>query len=121
MGGRFALHTRVLNDQGLHARPAARLAQEAQEFGCAIEMALDGTVVDAKSILDILTLAAGQGSELELRAKGPDAHRGPAQPWVRFSATVSADGATRDGSRRPAPRFGENPRFQPVVRRAGMR
>ena len=71
----FALHTRVLNDQGLHARPAARLAQEAQKFGCAIEMALDGTVVDAKSILDILTLAAGQGTELELRAKGPDARQ----------------------------------------------
>mgnify|MGYP001443628847 CR=1 FL=1 len=69
----FSLHTRVLNDQGLHARPAARLAQEAQKFVCAIEMAINDTVVDAKSILDILTLAAGQGCELELRAKGPDA------------------------------------------------
>lgn len=69
----FSLRTRVLNDQGLHARPAARLAQEAQKFGCAIEMAVNGAVVDAKSILDILTLAAGHGSELELRAKGPGA------------------------------------------------
>ena len=69
----FSLRVRVLNDQGLHARPAARLAQEAQKFGCDIEMAHNGTAVDAKSILDILTLAAGQGSELELRAKGPQA------------------------------------------------
>jgi phosphocarrier protein HPr len=69
----FALRARVLNDQGLHARPAARLAQEAQKFGCAIELAINGSVVDAKSILDILTLAAGHGSELELRAKGPGA------------------------------------------------
>lgn len=69
----YALRVRVLNDQGLHARPAARLAQEAQKFGCDITMALGGEVVDAKSILDILTLAAGHGSELELRATGPDA------------------------------------------------
>ncbi|WP_428565928.1 MAG: HPr family phosphocarrier protein [Solidesulfovibrio sp. DCME] len=69
----LALRVRVLNDQGLHARPAARLAQEAQKFGCDISLALGGEVVDAKSILDILTLAAGQGSELELRASGPEA------------------------------------------------
>lgn len=69
----YALRVRVLNDQGLHARPAARLAQEAQKFACDIELALGTTAVDAKSILDILTLAAGQGSELELRARGPDA------------------------------------------------
>lgn len=69
----YSLRVRVLNDQGLHARPAAKLAQEAQKFACEIRMALNGSVVDAKSILDILTLAAGQGSELELRATGPDA------------------------------------------------
>ncbi|MEA4855717.1 MAG: HPr family phosphocarrier protein [Solidesulfovibrio sp.] len=69
----LALRVRVLNDQGLHARPAAKLAQEAQKFGCDISLALGGEVVDAKSILDILTLAAGQGSELELRATGPEA------------------------------------------------
>ncbi len=69
----FSLRVRVLNEQGLHARPAARLAQEAQRFGCDIELAHNGSVVDAKSILDILTLAAGQGTELEQRAQGPAA------------------------------------------------
>ena len=69
----FALRVRVLNEQGLHARPAARLAQEAQKFACDIRLALGEETVDAKSILDILTLAAGQGSELELRATGPQA------------------------------------------------
>lgn len=69
----FALRVRVLNEQGLHARPAARLAQEAQKFACDISLALGEVVVDAKSILDILTLAAGHGCELELRACGPDA------------------------------------------------
>lgn len=69
----YALRVRVLNDQGLHARPAARLAQEAQKFDCDIRLVHGDEEVDAKSILDILTLAAGQGSELELRASGPSA------------------------------------------------
>jgi phosphocarrier protein len=69
----FRLRVRVLNDQGLHARPAARLAQEAQKFACDIQVRHDGEAVDAKSILDILTMAAGHGCELELRASGEDA------------------------------------------------
>lgn len=69
----FALTVRVLNEQGLHARPAAKLAQTAQKFPCAISLSTGGETVDAKSILDILTLAAGHGAELELRASGPEA------------------------------------------------
>ncbi|WP_043638503.1 HPr family phosphocarrier protein [Desulfovibrio sp. TomC] len=69
----YSLRVRVLNDQGLHARPAARLAQEAQKFTCDVHLRHDEADVDAKSILDILTMAAGHGSELELRAHGPDA------------------------------------------------
>ena len=63
----------VLNEQGLHARPAAKLAQTAQKFDAAITIASGTQEVDAKSILDILTLAAGHGTNLELRAKGEDA------------------------------------------------
>lgn len=63
----------VLNEQGLHARPAAVLAREAQKFASEIKVSLNGEVVDAKSILDLLTLAAGHGATLEIRADGPDA------------------------------------------------
>jgi len=63
----------VLNEQGLHARPAAKLAQEAQKYEAEIKIVLGGASVDAKSILDVLTLAAGNGSSLELAADGPDA------------------------------------------------
>ncbi|WP_027720431.1 HPr family phosphocarrier protein [Maridesulfovibrio zosterae] len=63
----------VANQLGLHARPAARLAQEAQSFEAEITVVCDEQEVDAKSILDILTLAAAQGSTLELRADGSDA------------------------------------------------
>ena len=63
----------VLNEQGLHARPAAKLAQTAQRFQADITIVMGAQEVDAKSILDILTLAAGHGANLELRAKGCDA------------------------------------------------
>ncbi|NJB68608.1 phosphocarrier protein [Desulfobaculum xiamenense] len=63
----------VRNELGLHARPAARLAQEAQRFDAEIRLATQDQEVDAKSILDILTLAAPQGCGLTLRANGHDA------------------------------------------------
>ncbi|WP_147819958.1 HPr family phosphocarrier protein [Salidesulfovibrio onnuriiensis] len=65
----------VANPHGLHARPAGKLAQEALGFKSSISIVLDGQEVDAKSILDILTLAAGEGSILELRAAGEDAEQ----------------------------------------------
>lgn len=63
----------VLNEQGLHARPAAKLAQEAQKFVADIQLVSGDAQADCKSILDILTLAAAQGCGLELRATGADA------------------------------------------------
>lgn len=63
----------VLNEQGLHARPAAKLAQEAQKFSSTIQLSMGDQVVDAKSILDILSLAAGRGCGLEISAEGLDA------------------------------------------------
>lgn len=63
----------VASENGLHARPAGRLAQEAQSFESAIVLIHDDQEADAKSILDILTLAAEPGHVLELRAAGSDA------------------------------------------------
>ncbi|WP_319583171.1 HPr family phosphocarrier protein [uncultured Pseudodesulfovibrio sp.] len=63
----------VSSENGLHARPAGRLAQEAQTFDSEISLVVGDQSVDAKSILDILTLAAGPGHMVELRAQGADA------------------------------------------------
>ncbi len=63
----------INNPQGLHARPAELFARLAMQFDSDIEMIRDDYCVDAKSILNILTLGAGQGSELTLRASGLDA------------------------------------------------
>lgn len=64
---------RVGNSLGLHARPAGKISQEAQRYAAAITVHSSGIEADAKSILDLLTLAAPQGTELVLRAQGPDA------------------------------------------------
>lgn len=63
----------VANEHGLHARPAGKLAQQAMAFKADILIVNNGQEVDAKSILDVLTLAAAPGDVLELRASGDDA------------------------------------------------
>lgn len=63
----------VTNAQGLHARPAESFAKLAMQFDARIDVTKDQQTVDGKSILDILTLFAEQGTELSLRATGKDA------------------------------------------------
>lgn len=63
----------ITNELGLHARPAALVAKTAQNFSAEITLAADNRHVDAKSILDILSLAAGKGTALTIRGKGRDA------------------------------------------------
>ncbi len=58
---------------GLHARPAALLAQEAQIFRASLAVECGKKRADAKSILDLLTLGAVSGSELFFYANGEDA------------------------------------------------
>ncbi len=59
---------------GLHARPAAMVAQEAAKLATVVRLGREGgTAVDARSVLSILTLDARQGDELVLSAEGPDA------------------------------------------------
>jgi len=64
---------RVSNSLGLHARPAGKISQEAQRYAASITVHSKDMEADAKSILDLLSLAAPQGTELRLRAQGPDA------------------------------------------------
>jgi len=64
---------KIKNRLGLHARPSARFAQLASKFEAQVWLVKDGEAVDGKSILEVLTLACPQGSELIVRAEGPDA------------------------------------------------
>ncbi len=63
----------VINPQGMHARPAALLVKLANQFKCEIDLIKDNMRVDAKSILNLMTLAAEQGTILHMEARGVDA------------------------------------------------
>ena len=62
----------IVNRLGLHARAAAKLVHLAGRYQCDVQLVQDGEEVDAKSILGILLLAAGQGSRLTVRCAGED-------------------------------------------------
>jgi phosphocarrier protein len=63
---------KVVNKMGLHARPAAMLVQTASKFNSIIKILKDDFEVDSKSIMGVMTLAAGPGSVLRFSAEGPD-------------------------------------------------
>lgn len=63
---------KIVNEAGLHARPAASLVKLASKFSSDFHIHMYGYKVNGKSILGVMTLAAEKGSELELRIDGPD-------------------------------------------------
>ncbi len=63
----------VMNQTGLHARPATILAQTAARFDADIQVRNGGGFVDGTSILDLLKLGALRGTILTVRAAGDDA------------------------------------------------
>lgn len=63
----------IANPQGLHARPADLFSRLANRYDSTIEVIKDGQRVDGKSILDILMLAAVEGTTLTIVARGTDA------------------------------------------------
>ncbi len=63
----------VVNMRGLHARAAAKFVTLAERYGASVEVLRDGQSVSARSIMGLMMLGAGQGSQLELQADGWDA------------------------------------------------
>lgn len=64
---------RIVNQRGLHARAAAKFVAVAERFGANVDVIKDGQSVSARSIMGLMLLGAGPGSEIELRAEGWDA------------------------------------------------
>jgi phosphotransferase system HPr (HPr) family protein len=58
--------------QGLHARPCSAIAQAMKRFRSQLEIRLGDRTADARSVLEMMTLTAGEGAELELVASGED-------------------------------------------------
>jgi phosphocarrier protein HPr len=62
----------ISNKLGLHARASAKLTKLAGSFRSDVFMSRNGRRVNAKSIMGVMMLAAGLGSEVELETEGPD-------------------------------------------------
>ena len=65
----------ISNKLGLHARPSAQLTQTASRFAADIHISRNGRRVNAKSIMGVMMLAAGQGSSVTVEAEGEDAEQ----------------------------------------------
>ena len=63
----------IQSEFGLHARPAGQLASLASKFEAEIEISNQEEWVNAQSVLSLLSLAAGPGSKVWVRASGPEA------------------------------------------------
>ena len=62
----------VRNPLGMHARAAARFVHTASTFASQVRVARDARVMDGKSIMGLLLLAAAQGAAITISADGPD-------------------------------------------------
>lgn len=64
----------IVNRLGLHARAAAKLVSLASTFASDVQLERDGRMVNAKSIMGVMMLAASQGTILKLVVEGSDEH-----------------------------------------------
>ncbi len=62
----------VKNRAGIHARPASLIAQTANKFSSEITLEKDAIEVNAKSIMGVITMAAGYNTTIVLKVKGED-------------------------------------------------
>ena len=62
----------ISNKLGLHARASAKLTKLAGGYACDIHLSRNGRRVNAKSIMGVMMLAAGLGTEVDIEAEGAD-------------------------------------------------
>jgi phosphocarrier protein len=62
----------ITNTLGLHARAAAQFTKLASRFASKIEVIKDHMKVNGKSIMELLTIAGSQGTQITIRADGAD-------------------------------------------------
>ena len=65
----------IVNPLGMHVRPGAEFVKVANKFTSSVEVHKDGAIVNGKSILGMMTLAAECGSTIRIRTNGDDAEQ----------------------------------------------
>lgn len=68
-----AVEITIINKLGLHARASAKLTQLASKFPCEVYLSRNGRKINAKSIMGVMMLAAGVGSQVLLETEGEQA------------------------------------------------
>ena len=63
----------IINKRGLHARASAKFVKCASEYDAEVRVSRDGQIVDARSIMGLMMLAAGPGCCIDIEADGPEA------------------------------------------------
>ncbi|QEK11500.1 HPr family phosphocarrier protein [Crassaminicella thermophila] len=62
----------ILNEAGLHARPAGAFVKMASQFSSDINIEVNGKSLNAKSIMNLLSLGLKKGDEIKIVANGAD-------------------------------------------------
>ena len=62
----------IINKLGLHARAASKFVSTASAFGCSVKAGKEGKMIDGKSIMSVMMLAASKDTELDLQFDGAD-------------------------------------------------
>lgn len=81
----------VVNRLGLHARPAAMFVRIASRYRAEIWVSKEGEEINGKSIMGLMMLAAGQGSQLHIRCEGLDAAKALAELEELINARFHED------------------------------
>jgi phosphocarrier protein len=97
-GKPFQRKVTITNPMGFHLRPLAAFARLAATFPCTVTVTKDNRRVNGKSTLELMLLAAEQGTELLIEANGPEAERA-----LDALAEIMAAPAWDDEADRPAP------------------
>lgn len=88
---RLQRELRVINELGIHARPAALIVKTSSRFKADIYLEKEGAQVSAKSIMGVLTLVSACGTRLKVSAEGPDAEQALDALEELFSAKFHED------------------------------
>lgn len=73
--GKVIKKLEIQNKLGLHARAAALFVQTVNKFSSQVTVTNDGQTADGRSIMDMLTLGAAQGSKIQVEVTGEDADK----------------------------------------------
>ncbi len=62
----------IQNKAGLHARPSSMIVKIASKYSCEVYIGTENNMINAKSIMGVMTLGAGYGTDIVVRAEGDD-------------------------------------------------